>query len=103
MNNSESLLLFNFLNVFLIYILLQVEKSWKIPDQFVVDHLQTSFDVDAEITSHAMTHDVYSPSQIRSRFNKISYAKAGSILRMTEKIIGSDLFYGGLHIYLENR
>lgn len=80
-----------------------MEKSWKIPEQFVVNHLQTSFDIDAYVGSHAITHDVYSPLEIRERFSKISYDKAASILRMTEKIIGSNLFYDGLYIYLKNR
>lgn len=71
--------------------------------QFVVDQLHSALDADGSSFIHAMTHDVYSPSEIRSIFDTISYAKSASILRMIEKSYGSELFYNSLRNYLEKR
>lgn len=85
----------------LIDLLEQTEASWKLQEQFVVDHLQTSFANDALTSTHPITHDVYSPTEIRGIFDTITYAKAASIIRMMERLLGSKVFYAGLHDYLD--
>ena len=73
------------------------------PDQFVVNYLQISFNLDGAITSHPVTSEVYSPNEIKEVFDQISYHKAGSLIRMLNKFVGPDLFYGALSDYLKKR
>ncbi|XP_031788189.1 uncharacterized protein LOC100124285 [Nasonia vitripennis] len=79
----------------------EAEKDWNLEAQFVVDHLQTSFSNDASTGTHAVTTKVYSPAEIRAIFDKISYAKAASLIRMLEKLTGEKVFYAALKRYLE--
>lgn len=71
--------------------------------QFIVDQVHSALSADSSSSTHAMSHDVYSPSEIRSIFDTISYAKAASILRMIEKSYGSKIFYKALVDYLDKR
>jgi len=50
-----------------------------------------------------MSHDVTTPSEIRSIFDTITYNKGASILRMVEKTYGIDMFNNALTDYLNKR
>lgn len=77
--------------------------EWELEWQFVVDKLHFSFKIDALTSSHPMTYDVQSTTEIKNIYDSISYAKAASVIRMIEKTYGSDVFYATLHQYLEAR
>jgi glutamyl aminopeptidase len=56
---------------------------------------------DAKPSSHPIVvQNVISPADITSLFDSITYSKGASILRMLEKIVGSDTFRDGLRDYL---
>jgi hypothetical protein len=56
---------------------------------------------DAKPSSHAIVvQNVTSPAEITSLFDSITYSKGASILRMLEKIVGSNTFRDGLRDYL---
>ncbi len=56
---------------------------------------------DAKPSSHAIVvQNVSSAAEITSLFDSITYSKGASILRMLEKIVGSDTFRDGLRDYL---
>ncbi|CAF1112484.1 unnamed protein product [Adineta ricciae] len=56
---------------------------------------------DAKPSSHAIiVRNVTSPADITSIFDSITYSKGASVLRMLEKIVGSDTFRDGLRDYL---
>ncbi|XP_050466418.1 putative aminopeptidase-2 [Cataglyphis hispanica] len=76
---------------------------WKLEWQFVVDQVHSAFKADSSKSSHALNHDVYSPSEIRSKFDSISYNKGASILRMLETSYGNEIFYEALSDYLSKR
>ncbi|CAB0036672.1 unnamed protein product [Trichogramma brassicae] len=78
-------------------------ENWNLEGQFVVDHLQTSFSTDGTNGTHPVSAKVYTPSEIKGIFDKISYAKAASLIRMLEKLTGPTAFYGALQEYLKNR
>ncbi|XP_012252261.2 uncharacterized protein LOC105683883 [Athalia rosae] len=80
-----------------------VETSWGLESQFVVEQLQVSFASDGLTSTHPMSSDVWSPTQIRGIFDTISYAKAASVLRMMHKTFGDTLFHQALHNYLKAR
>lgn len=56
---------------------------------------------DAKPSSHAIVvQNVSSAADITSLFDSITYSKGASILRMLEKMVGSDRFRDGLRDYL---
>lgn len=78
-------------------------NKWSLEAQFVVEQLHSAFEADSSASTHAMTHDVWSPTQIRGIFDSISYAKAASVIRMIEKVLGRRPFYEALGNYLKKR
>jgi len=69
----------------------------------VVDQVHSALSVDSSKSTHPLSHDVNSPSEIRSMFSTISYDKGASILRMIEKSYGEKVFYEALSNYLNDR
>nr|CAD7397318.1 unnamed protein product [Timema poppensis] len=53
-----------------------VETGMRLEEQFVISELQTAFATDALDTSHPITNDVDSPTEIGLMFDDISYNKA---------------------------
>ncbi|XP_014606106.1 PREDICTED: uncharacterized protein LOC106787883 [Polistes canadensis] len=80
-----------------------IKPEWELEYQFVVNELHSAFKRDALTSSHPMSYDVSIPTEIEDIFDKITYAKAGSVIRMIEKTYGSDVFYAALQNYLEER
>lgn len=57
-------------------VILQVEPTWRLMEQFVVRNLQeTAFVADAKNNSHAMNAPVGSPKEVSAIFDSISYSK----------------------------
>lgn len=78
-------------------------KDWSLESQFVVDQLHSALEADSLASSHAMTHDVHSPTEIRGMFDTISYAKGASVIRMLRQLIGPEVFHKSLKNYLNSR
>ncbi|CAD1472151.1 unnamed protein product, partial [Heterotrigona itama] len=78
-------------------------SGWSLEGQFVVEHVHSALEVDSSESTHPMTHDVWSPTQIRGIFDTISYAKAASVLRMIENVLTKPLFHMALQIYLDEQ
>lgn len=57
--------------------------------------------MDSLDTSHPMTKDVNSPTEISGIFDSISYNKGASVIRMIEHIMGSTNFQAALQQYLK--
>nr|CAD7396262.1 unnamed protein product [Timema cristinae] len=70
-----------FARYFQYFTLAEVEKDWRIEEQFVTAQVHTSLSADSVNTSHPMTVDVASPEQISAIFDTISYGK-GSCLSL---------------------
>lgn len=52
-----------------------MEPSWKNEDQFIRDHLQEVFKLDALESSHPISVPVEHTDQIREIFDRVSYCK----------------------------
>lgn len=81
-------------------------ESWELEEQFVVENLQQSMQLDATDDSHPMTDDTVSTkSQASGIFDNISYNKAASIIRMLEHYLGvtSGKFQDTLKRYLQDK
>ncbi|KAF3426305.1 LOW QUALITY PROTEIN: hypothetical protein E2986_13349 [Frieseomelitta varia] len=77
--------------------------KWSVEGQFVVEQVHSALEVDSSASTHPMTHDVWSPTQIRGIFDTISYGKAASVIRMMENMLGTKSFHEALEIYLRKR
>jgi len=78
-----------------------VAPEWKQLDQFVVNELQTVFQLDALSTSHKISHEVFNPQEITEIFDRISYAKGSTIIRMMAHFLTNPVFRRGLSKYLQ--
>ncbi|XP_011497365.1 PREDICTED: aminopeptidase N [Ceratosolen solmsi marchali] len=77
-----------------------VEPSWKALEQFVVHDMQNVFAPDALESSHPITIEVDNPDEINEIFDRISYAKGASIIRMMDHFLTTEVFKRGLTNYL---
>ncbi|KAL0271355.1 UNVERIFIED_CONTAM: hypothetical protein PYX00_008471 [Menopon gallinae] len=78
-----------------------VEPSWKILEQFVTQETQNVFALDALRTSHPISIEVHHPDEISEIFDRISYGKGASIIRMMDHFLTSQVFKSGLTRYLK--
>lgn len=80
-----------------------VEPKWKSMDQFVVHELQGVFTLDALSTSHKIWVEVGNPEEINEIFDRISYGKGATIIRMMDHFLTTAVFRTGLTNYLRKR
>lgn len=78
-----------------------VEPKWHLLDHFALDELQETFRLDALSSSHQISVPVNNPDEVAEIFDKISYGKGASLIRMMNHFIGEQAFKLGLHRYLE--
>ncbi|GIY36509.1 aminopeptidase Ey [Caerostris extrusa] len=77
-----------------------VHPEWAMDEQFVLDDLQDVLDLDCLRSSHPISLPVRHPDEINEIFDRISYAKGASIIRMMKYFLGDDNFKNGLMNYL---
>ena len=80
-----------------------MEPEWKILEQFVVHELQAVFALDALETSHPISVEVGHPDEIDEIFDRISYEKGASIIRMMDHFLTTEVFKQGLSNYLKEK
>ncbi|UJR37822.1 hypothetical protein I4U23_030512 [Adineta vaga] len=77
--------------------------DWDMELQVLTEEIIPVMWDDAKPSSHAIVvRNVTSSSEITSLFDSITYSKGASVLRMLEKIVGSDTFRDGLRDYLNS-
>lgn len=69
-------------------------------DQFIILDLHLVFSLDALKTSHQISIEVNNPDEINNIFDRISYEKGASIIRMMHNFLGDKTFRNGLTNYL---
>nr|ATU82423.1 venom M1 protease [Lethocerus distinctifemur] len=77
-----------------------IEPTWNMMGQFVIDTLHPVMNLDSLKSTHQISNPVADPKDIRQIFDAISYDKGASIIRMINSFIGDDKFREGLQIYL---
>ncbi|MGC9204863.1 MAG: M1 family metallopeptidase [Candidatus Micrarchaeia archaeon] len=77
-----------------------VYPEWKMDREYLVDVVESAFAIDQLHSTHPISVKVNSPAEIESIFDEISYEKGGTVLRMIENYVGSEVFRKGLHNYL---
>lgn len=77
-----------------------VEKDWDLEEQFVIENLQQSMQLDSTDSTHPMTNVVNTKSDASSIFDNISYNKAASIIRMLSYYVGAEKFREILGLFI---
>ncbi|XP_022905307.2 aminopeptidase N-like [Onthophagus taurus] len=77
-----------------------IETSWDLDLQFITEIFQPALDADSLENSRPMTREVETTDEIAGIYDTIVYEKAASVLRMTERLLGSAFFLINLRSYL---
>ncbi|XP_050688572.1 aminopeptidase N-like [Eriocheir sinensis] len=80
-----------------------VEPEWQMMEQFLETDLQSVFKLDCLESSHPISIPVGHPDEINEIFDRISYAKGASIIRMMNFFLTEATFRKGLTNYLTDR
>lgn len=78
-----------------------VDPSMKLLEQFINIDLQSVMRIDALKSSHPISIPVKHPDEIAEIFDRISYAKGASIIRMMDHFLSTGTFKRGLSKYLK--
>ena len=78
-----------------------IYPKWDIWTQFVSTEMADAFSLDSLKNTHPIEVEVGHPAEISEIFDKVSYAKGASILRMLWKYLGENDFREGLRNYLK--
>lgn len=78
-----------------------IYPDWKIWNQFLIMDHNVALGLDGLGNSHPIEIKVNHPNEINEIFDKISYSKGASIIRMLAEYIGKDKFREGLQYYLK--
>ncbi len=78
----------------------KIRPDWKVDEEFIVESLYPSMELDSLTTTHPISVKVNNPDEIAEIFDSISYGKGGSILRMIENYMGEEEFRKGIVNYL---
>jgi len=70
-------------------------------DQFCSDVLIPSLQLDALENSHPIKVEVSNPGEIDEIFDKISYRKGASVIRMLHSVLGEEVFTTGIRAYMQ--
>ncbi|XP_068228790.1 aminopeptidase N-like isoform X1 [Palaemon carinicauda] len=79
-----------------------VEPTWKVMEQLVIKEVQAVFGLDSMESSHPISIPVQHPDEISQIFDRISYAKGASIIRMMNHFLTEGSFRRGLANYLDS-
>ena len=71
-------------------------------EQFCSDVLIPSLQLDALENSHPIKVEVNNPNEIDEIFDKISYRKGASVIRMLHSVLGEEIFTQGIRVYMQN-
>lgn len=75
--------------------------QWDVWIQFVSTELSEAFALDALKNTHPIEVEVKDPAEISEIFDKVSYSKGASVIRMLANYLGEEDFQKGLQFYLK--
>ncbi|KAI9056855.1 leucyl aminopeptidase [Trametes sanguinea] len=79
----------------------RVFPEWKLDSEFLGSHFYPARALDAKLSSHPIEVECPDANMINQIFDHLSYAKAGSVLRMLASYVGEERFLKGVSIYLK--
>ncbi|CDO74865.1 hypothetical protein BN946_scf185004.g15 [Trametes cinnabarina] len=78
-----------------------VFPEWKLDSEFLGSNFFPARALDAKLSSHPIEVECPDANMINQIFDHLSYAKAGSVLRMLAGYVGEERFLKGVSIYLK--
>ena len=75
--------------------------KWNIMTQYLQDAAQIAYSADELRSTHPINVEVKNVGAIEGVFDRISYEKGGTVLKMIEDYVGKEVFRQGLHLYLK--
>jgi len=79
----------------------EIFPDWEAWTQFVSTEMADAFSLDALENTHPIEVEVKNPAEISEIFDRVSYSKGASVLRMLWKYLGEGDFQKGLQYYLK--
>ncbi|VVC38461.1 Hypothetical protein CINCED_3A009639 [Cinara cedri] len=80
-----------------------VEPKWKMEEQFIYSGIQSVFLMDSLKSTHPISARVSRPEEINELFDRISYDKGASVIRMMDHFLTRQVFRKGLTKYLNSK
>ncbi|KAJ7479467.1 leucyl aminopeptidase [Mycena latifolia] len=77
--------------------------EWNISSAFVNDTLKQALNLDSRLSSHPVQVECPNANHVDEIMDDISYLKAASLLWMLSSLLGEDLFFKGVALYLKER
>lgn len=78
----------------------RISPEFRLWEQFASDVLIPSLQLDALENSHPVKVNVRNPREIDEVFDKISYRKGASLIRMLHSVMGEETFQAGMRTYM---
>ncbi|KZT03397.1 uncharacterized protein LAESUDRAFT_761974 [Laetiporus sulphureus 93-53] len=75
--------------------------EWKLPSAFIAEHITAAMAIDSKLSSHPIEVDCPDANMVGQIFDRLSYSKAASVLRMLSDYVGEERFLKGVSIYLK--
>uniref|UniRef100_A0A182PTS8 Aminopeptidase n=1 Tax=Anopheles epiroticus TaxID=199890 RepID=A0A182PTS8_9DIPT len=92
-----------FARYFEYYITSQLEPTWKLWDQFIVNNVHSALSQDCSSDNRMMSYYATDPAVLNDLFDYVVYAKSASVIRMVQNVIGFDTLRQALNDYLRSR
>lgn len=80
-----------------------IYEDWQLEEQFTIENLQQSMQLDSTEKTHPMTTIVNTKQESQKIFDNISYNKGASILRWLSYFIGKDVFQEILRFHIKSQ
>ncbi|XP_035901987.1 aminopeptidase N-like [Anopheles stephensi] len=92
-----------FARYFEYYVTSQLEPSWNLWEQFIVNNVHSALSQDCFAHNRMMSYYATDPAILNDLFDYVVYAKSASVIRMIQNVIGFDTFRQALNDYLRSR
>uniref|UniRef100_A0A182W2Y8 Aminopeptidase n=1 Tax=Anopheles minimus TaxID=112268 RepID=A0A182W2Y8_9DIPT len=92
-----------FARYFEYYITSQLEPTWHLWEQFIVNNVHSALSQDCHSHNRMMSYYATDPAILNDLFDYVVYAKSASVIRMIQNVIGFDTFRKALNDYLRSR
>ncbi|KAJ7860510.1 leucyl aminopeptidase [Mycena leptocephala] len=85
-----------------VIVLSEVFPEWEVNSSFVAGHVHRAMTLDSKLSSHPVEVECPDANFINQIFDRLSYSKAASVLRMLSEYIGEERFLKGVSVYLKD-
>lgn len=82
----------------------QIEPTWGMDQQFIIDLMYPAFDDDSLESAWAMNYDANTPEELANKYVlAITYNKGASVIRMFNRVMGDEIFMSAAKKYIKEK